>query len=192
MKKLFLLSLWAVLVAATAALAQDVRYNFDRKADFSKYKTYKWVVLKDASQVDSLVDKQIKDAIDTELAGKGLTRTEGDPADLYLGYQASMDKEKEITTFTTNTGTPWGYGVGWYPGWYGPGAVPGTTMTTEQANTIYVGQLALDIYDSANQSLIWRGTVTKTLDPKASPEKRQKNLTKAVSKLLKNYPPSGK
>jgi Domain of unknown function (DUF4136) len=190
MKKLVLLSLWALLVAATA-FAQDVRYNFDRKADFSKYKTYKWVVLKDASQVDSLVDKQIKDAIDAELAGKGLTRTEGDPADLYIGYQASMDKEKEITTFTTNTG-PWGYGAGWYPGWYGPAAVPGTTMTTERADTIYVGQLALDMYDSAGQSLIWRGTVTKTLNPKASPEKRQKNLAKAVSKLLKNYPPSGK
>ncbi len=191
MKKLLILLFLSLLFAATATLSQDVRYNFDRKTDFSKFKTYKWVVLKDASQLDSLVDKQIKDAIDAELAGKGLTRTEADPADLFIGYQASMDKEKEFTTLTTATG-PWGYGVGWYPGWYGPGSTPGTTMTTQQETTIYVGQLALDMYDSANQALVWRGTVTKTLDPKASPEKRQKNLTKAVSKLLKNFPPSAK
>ncbi len=191
MKKLLLLSFLGLLFAATAALSQDVRYNFDRKADFSKYKTYKWVVLKNASQLDSLVDKQIKDAFDAELAGKGLSRTDGETADLFIGYQASMDKEKEFTTFTTTTGA-WGYGVGWYPGWYGPAAVPGSTMTTQQENTIYVGQLVLDMYDSGNQSLVWRGTVTKTLDPKASPEKGQKNLAKAVSKLLKHYPPSGK
>jgi hypothetical protein len=31
--------------------------------------------------------------------------------------------------------------------------------------------------------------VSKTIDPKAKPEKQQKNLAKAVTKLLKNYPP---
>lgn len=191
MKKLFIPSLLLFLLAATAGFSQDVRYNFDRKADFSKYKSYKWVVLEGASQLDSLLDSQIKEAIDAGLASKGLSRTEGDSADLFIGYQASMDKQQEFTTFTTTTG-PWGYGAGWYPGWYGPAAVPGTTMTTQQTDTIYVGQLALDMYDSAGRALIWRGTVTKTLDPKASPEKRQKNLAKAVAKLLKNYPPSGK
>jgi hypothetical protein len=37
--------------------------------------------------------------------------------------------------------------------------------------------------------LVWRGVASKALDPKASPEKRQKNLDKAVAKLMKNYPP---
>ena len=30
------------------------------------------------------------------------------------------------------------------------------------------------------------------IDPKAKPEKQQKNITKAVTKLLKNYPPKKK
>jgi hypothetical protein len=30
---------------------------------------------------------------------------------------------------------------------------------------------------------------SKQLDTKAKPEKRQKNLTKAMTKLFKNYPP---
>jgi hypothetical protein len=31
--------------------------------------------------------------------------------------------------------------------------------------------------------------VSKTIDQKAKPDKQQKNLTKAITKLLKNYPP---
>ena len=61
-----------------------------------------------------------------------------------------------------------------------------------QTSTIYRGQLAVDMYDSAKHDLVWRGVASKTLDPKAKPEKRQKNLNKAVAKLMKNYPPPAK
>jgi hypothetical protein len=45
------------------------------------------------------------------------------------------------------------------------------------------------MYDSAKKELVWRGVASKTIDRKAKPEKQQKNITKAVDKLLKNYPP---
>ena len=48
------------------------------------------------------------------------------------------------------------------------------------------------MYDPADKKLVWRGTASKTLDTKASPEKRQKNLAKAAKKLFKNYPPQKK
>ena len=48
------------------------------------------------------------------------------------------------------------------------------------------------MYDPAKKQLVWRGEATKTLDPKAKPDKRQKNITKGVAKLLKNYPPKVK
>jgi hypothetical protein len=181
--KRFVLSLALMLAAASSALAQDVRYNFDKSSDFSKFKTYKWVVLKDAPKLSDLVDKQVKDAIDAELAKKGLTKSDSDSADLYIGYQAGVTKEKEFTSF--NSG--WGYGPGWYGGgWYGGG---GMTTTTGQTSTIYIGQLAVDFYATAPQTLVWRGVASKTLDTEAKPEKQQKNLAKAVSKLLKNFPP---
>ena len=62
-------------------------------------------------------------------------------------------------------------------------------MTTGSTSTIYIGQLALDMYDAKSKSLAWRGAASKTIDTKAKPEKQQKNLTKAVTKLLKNFPP---
>ena len=48
------------------------------------------------------------------------------------------------------------------------------------------------MYDSAKKELVWRGVASKTIDPKAKPEKQQKNITKAVDKLFKNYPPKKK
>jgi hypothetical protein len=182
MKRFLTVSVVLVLLGASAALAQDVRYNFDKETDFSKFKTYKWVPIKDAAKVSDLVDKQIKDALDAELATKGLTKVDGDDANLFIGYQPAVGEEKQFNSYSTG----WGYGPGWGGGWYGG---MGSTSTTGTTSTIYKGQLALDMYDSAKHDLVWRGVVSKTIDPKAKPEKQQKNLAKAVTKLLKNYPP---
>ena len=187
MKKiaLFTTGLW-LLAASAIALGQDVRYNFDRNTDFSRFKTYKWVALSDAGKLDELTDKQIKATLDTELSKKGLSKIDSDQADLFVGYQAGIDKEKQFTSFNSN----WGYGGGWYRGgWYG---YPGSGMSTGQTSTIYAGQLAVDMYDSANHDLVWRAVASKTLDTKAKPDKQQKNLNKAVAKLMKNYPPTAK
>lgn len=176
----------AMFVVSTAAFGQDVRYDFDKGKDFSKYKTYKWVPIKDADKVDDLTAKQITDAVDADLATKGLTKTDSDDADLYIGYQTAVGTEKQFTSF--NTG--WGYGPGWGAGWYGYGGAGGTTYGS--TSTVYVGQLDLSMYDSKEKQLVWRGNASKTLDPKAKPDKKQKNITKAVQKLLKNYPPQQK
>jgi len=37
-----------------------------------------------------LVQKQITDALDAELAKKGLTKTDADSADLYIAYQTAI------------------------------------------------------------------------------------------------------
>ena len=185
MKRILFLSKLILFLAISCAFGQDVRYNFDKDINFSKFKTYKWVILKDAPTANDLVTKQLKDAVDAELATKGLTKIDDDTANLFIGYQAGVGQEKQFTSFSSD----WGYGGGWYRGgWYGPGG--GTT--TGSTSTIYVGQLVLDMYDSANRDLVWRGVASKTLDSKAKPDKQQKNLAKAVKKLLKNYPPAVK
>jgi hypothetical protein len=181
MKSLYLLPLVLLLAGGSPASAQDVRYNFDKDANFAGFKTYKWVVLKDAAKLNDLVDKQIKDAVDAELAKKGLTKSDADTADLYIGYQAGVGTEKQYTSFDSG----WGYGPGWGHSYYGGGG----GMTSGTTSTIYVGQLALDMYQASAKDLVWRGTATKTLDTGAKPEKQQKNLAKAVAKMLKNYPP---
>ena len=185
-KTMVLLSFAFIFTVAVSrcTLAQDVRYNFDRSANFSSYKTYKWVDNPNAQKMSDLADRQFKAAVDAELGKKGLTRVESDDANLYITYQAALQQEKQYTSFDSG----WGYGPGWGYGRYGYGG-GGGGMTTTSTTTIHVGGIDLDMYDTAKKVLVWEGTASKTLDSKAKPEKQQKNLNKAVAKLLKNYPP---
>jgi hypothetical protein len=186
MKRIIALCSAVLLVMAASMFAQDVRYNFDKATDFSKFKTYKWVPIKDAQTTNPLAEKQIMSSVDLQLAAKGLSRVQADDADLYVGYQTAIGQDKQFTSYSND----WGYGSGWYRGgWYGG---MGGSMTTGQTTTIYTGQLSIDMYDAANRSLVWRGVVSKTLDQKAKPEKQEKNLNKAVAKLFKKYPPTVK
>jgi len=188
MKRVPLFVFALLVVGVSAAWAQDVRYNFAKDAKFSDYKTYKWVDIKGADKPNQMVEDQIKAAIDAELSTKGLTKTDGDTADLLIGMQTAVGTEKQYSSYSSG----WGAGPGWGGGWYGYGGGMQSTTTTGSTSTIYVGQLALDMYESAGKDLVWRGVASKTLDPKAKPEKQQKNLKKAITKLLKNYPPPQK
>jgi hypothetical protein len=170
----FAVLMGVALFAYGSAEAQDVTYNVASGTDFSKFKTYKWVRIEGAEYPDQILDAQIKQSIDSQLAAKGFTKTDSENADLYVGYQVSISQEKEWNAY--NTG-----GVGW--GWRGGG------MATATSSTIQVGTLGFDVYDQAGKQLIWRGSATKTLNPPKDPEKKQKNLDKAVAKLLKNFPP---
>src|SRR5438270_8529656 len=90
-----------LLVLVSNAFTQDVRYNFDKNTNFSNFKTYKWVSFKDAPKLNDLAEKQIMDAVDAELAIKGLTEVNDDNANLYIGYQGAVSQEKEFTSFSS-------------------------------------------------------------------------------------------
>ena len=183
MRKLGLFVFGVFLLGAQSLIAQDVRYDYDKEKTFSSYKTYKWVPIKGADKLDDLTDSKLMAAVDSELAKKGFTKTDAEDADLYIGHQTAIGQEKQFTSY--NTG--WGYGPGWGGGWYGGGM--SSTTTYGQTSTVYVGQLDLSVYDAKAKQLVWRGVASKTLDPKAKPDKKEKNINKAVQKLLKNFPP---
>ena len=62
---------------STACRGQDVKYNFMPGTDFSKYHTYKWVAIEGASHPNQIMDAEIKQAVDSQLASKGMTKTDG-------------------------------------------------------------------------------------------------------------------
>lgn len=160
-----------LLLTAVTLTAQDVRYNFMPKTDFSKYRTYKWVKIGNAHP-DQIMDAEIKQSVDSQLAAKGMTKTESDKADLYIGYQTAVDQEIQWDAWGTRS--------------FGSG------MGSWTSSTISIGTLVLDMYDPGREQLVWTGQATKTIDPSSNPEKNLKNLDKAVAKLLKNYPPKQK
>ena len=171
-----------LLVVTVGAFAQKVTYNYMPGTDFSRYKTYQWVKVEKAHYPNQLLDEQIMASIDRQLAQKGLTKTTEGIPDLVVTYQAAVSQKEEWNAYTTGGG--WGWG-----GWYGWG---GMSSTSVYSNTITTGSLDLDIYDVATKKQIWRGEATKSLGQPKDPAKLQKNLDKAMAKLLKNYPPPAK
>ena len=86
-----------------------------------------------------------------------------------------MTQERQWNTY--NTGGPYRFGGG---------------MGTATNSTINIGTIALDMYDAAAKELVWKGQASKTLSGEKDPEKRQKNIDKAMAKLLKDFPPKVK
>ena len=157
--------------------AQKTSYDFDKTADFSKFKTYAWGEGTPAGE--AFLDKRIVAAIDGQLAAKGLTRTESSP-DLYVAYHVAVGVQKSIS------GTASGIGPGF--GW------PGGGLDTFNArlNELPIGALVIDLADAARRELVWRGIGVKAIDIEAKPEKRDAAIVRTVEKILTNYPPGAR
>jgi hypothetical protein len=169
----FLVLAGLIHLAASGLLAQQVTYNFMPGTDFSKYHTFKWVDIPSNVHPNQIVSQEIKDAVNNVLASKGLNQATGDTADLYVGYQCSVDQERQWNA--------WGSGGRFMGG-----------MGSATSSTISNGTLAVDFYDPTSKELIWRGSATKTLNPSGNQQKDMEKLNNAVAKLLKNFPPPQK
>jgi len=108
-----------------------------------------------------------------------LSKTEDNP-DLYVTYQAAVNQEKQWNAYSSG-GSYWGWG-----GWGGWGGMQTTTATS---STINIGTLNVDMYDVGTKKQVWRGEASKTLGSGKDPKKVEKNINKAMEKLLKKYPP---
>jgi len=163
------------LLMTGTAFAQKVNVDFDRNADFSKYKTYAFAPGTPAPE--TLMNQRIEDAIEAQLAAKGLTRVASNP-DLFVVYHCAVDKQTQLNT--TSLG-----GWGWGPGWRRWGGFGGDAIT--QVEQIPVGHLIVDIGDAAEKRYIWRGTATKTIS--SHPENNAKTINQEVRKMFEKFPP---
>ena len=131
-------------------------------------------------QPDQILDTQVKQAVDTQMAAKGFTKVvDGGKADIVLGYQLAIDREKQINGFADG----WG---GWVP-WGG-----GLNSFSATTSTINIGTFVLGIYDPAAKKLVWIGAAQHALEPSKKQEKNQERLNKGAQKLLKDFPPGRK
>jgi hypothetical protein len=163
----------SLTLLSAIALAQNVTYDFDRSADFSRFKTYAWV--RGTNLRDELNHKRVMSAVDGQLASKGLVKVETSAnADVLIAYHASFDKDLQITGFSSGWG---GYRFG------------GNRTGTARAEEILTGTLAVDVVGARTRTIVWRGMASKDVDVHASPEKREKNINRTAEKLFKNYPP---
>lgn len=181
-KRVLSLALVAMMLPALA-MAQKTSYDYDKAATFTTYKSYAFKEGTKAGQ--PLIDERIVKALETELAAKGFTKSDTNP-DVFVVYHVAIDKQKDISTYSSGYGGGYGaYGWGYGGGWAG-----GTSTTS--VKDILVGTLVVDIADAGTRKLAWRGMGVKEVNVQASPEKRDKSIASAVKKMFKNYPPKVK
>ena len=156
---------------SSVTLAQNVQTSYLPGANFSSYRTYRWVATQ-RQHPDPTVDAQIKESFDTQLAARGLKKTDG-TADLNVDYQTAVSQQEAWVA---------------YEDWTQTGLME-QRLPQRKKVTIAVGTVILDIYDTAAKRLVWTGSASKTLDPESSTKDRKKSVDKAATKLLANYPP---
>jgi hypothetical protein len=156
-----------LIVFMAPAFAQKVNTDYDKTFDFSTVKTYAW---KEGHPVPNpLVHQRILDAIDSNLAAKGLTKTDANP-DLYVAYAGSTKEDVQIDE--------WGYG-GWRYG----------GNRNIDVRRILIGMLVVDLITPDNK-LVWRGVGSDTVSD--NPEKNEKKINEAAKKMFEKFPPKKK
>ncbi len=178
----------ALAVAGLAGCATvNISTDYDRKVDFGRYKTFK--VLESKEIKSYLVTERIEDAITTVLRAKGLEPASDHP-DLWVAYHARIDKQTQFDT------SSFGYGWGGWGGYYGPygaygpyGMAGGTVTTVRQ---VPVGMLVVDVVDAGAKEMVWQGTASGTLDPRATADDKDWRVNNAVKKMFADFPPGKK
>jgi len=116
------------------------------------------------------------DSVDAELQTKGFKISTDDPDFLVTARLGKKEKESEHILGIRSSGT--------------------FTRRREHSvvtSEIEVGSLILNFVDTKSKKIVWRGKAKAVIDEeKDSPERQEKLIKKAVSKILKNFTQTSK
>ncbi len=174
-----------VLILVLVGCTSKVYIDYDKQADFTKYRTYAWG--EGTAAQNPLMDRRIVAAIDEQLAGKGFQKSDKSP-DMFVSYHAATSKEVSYTTtsYGYGYGPSWGASYGRYGGGMGMWGV-GLSTGTATPVTVVKGTLVVDIYGAEPKLLLWRGTGNDTIH--ADPEKVENQIRDVVTEMFETFPP---
>lgn len=171
----------SILVTASvlpiACSSVNVATDYSQDADFSTYRTFRWMpnpaALQSSFRVGPTMDNRIRRAVESELATKGLQPAPtGTRPDLFVVYHAAVNADLDRTYYDV-----WGYGR---RGRWRHGTV---VVVDRQAR----GTLIIDLVDRRQKALVWRGTASGVV---SSREEARKRVFEAVQRILEEYPPA--
>ena len=151
-----------------AAAATAVERTWDESFDFSSVKGFAWVE-EPGWKVNPLADRRIRSAVESTLEAKGYSITKPGSADLLLDYRAAVRDRLQIDEV-----------------WRGR-RLRGPVVRVWDVTSYAEGTLLLDMLSPGEGDVVWRGSISGAI----SRETADKRINKAVSKLLKKFPPGG-
>ncbi len=177
-------------LACTAALAlsgcasgPDVRADFDKSADFGKYRTFGFVAQtgSNAGDAKSLSTQILQQAATREMQTRGYSLAEN--PDLVINFKGKLEEKTDVESVPAPYyGPGWGYG-GWYGAPYG-GWGGGSQVTTRRYN---VGTLVMDVVDREKRQVVFQGGIEDVVT-KEMLKNREQSLNAAVAQIFSQYP----
>ena len=156
----------SLLALAGCASAPDVRVDYDRTADFTRYKTFGFAspLGTDRGGYQSVVSQHLKAATQREMEARGM-RLDANAPELLVNFSATLSDKLRVTTAPTMaTGVGmgrgyYGYRTGMYTAW--PMYADQTVVTQYKEGT-----LNIDVVDAARKQLVWESVVSDSVTQK--------------------------
>lgn len=159
------------------AHGDNARVDYNHHADFKAFHSYCW---KNISVSNPLNEHRIRRAVDQELQKRGW-REDNTNCQVAVMATDKVHTEKQAETYYDGLGGGWGWG-GW--GW-GPDGGFGTSTTQER--DVQQNRLVVDLFDTKNKSLVWRGVLHQTLTRNGQ---TNRNHTYAgIHYMFRDFPP---
>jgi len=165
--------LFIVLTALVVSCKPTVKVttDYDRRADFTNYKTFSVYNLVTSLNVSELNAERIWNSIRTEMIKKGYMENNLNP-DLMINV-ASILKDKKYVTATGN-------------GFYRP--YLGAANTTVQSYDYKDGSLLIHVTDAKTNRLVWEGKGNAEITKQ--PKNPDEAINNAVEKIMTEFPPA--
>jgi hypothetical protein len=178
----FIATLVAAAALAGCASGPDVRGDYDRAADFGKYRTYNFMAAADGNNAEfrSISQQMMQRAASREMEARGYVKS--DTPDLVLNFKGKLEEKTDIqSTPAPMYGPSWGYG-----GWYGApyGGYGATEVTTRRYK---VGTLVMDVIDREKRQAVFQGGLEGVVTSKMMQDK-EGTITNAVAAIFAKYP----
>ena len=182
LQPLILIALIAVIFSCSSV---QVSQDYDPETDFAKLKTFAWQSetqqkTGDVRVDDQLIDSLIRKATERAFTAKGYQKVTQMAPDFYVSYQYTIQQKIE----SDNVRTSVGFGYGSWGRYGGIGVSTGADVSSYDE-----GLLVIDVIDSGNGKLLWRGKGTRRVSPHSDPEKTTQTVNEAVEKILNQFPP---
>lgn len=174
-----------LLLAVAGCAGQPVTTDYSPATSFSQFKTFALVSPPDSAAAQQLLDQRVQNAVTAQLTDKGLTQTDRQSADLYVGYGIVDKTHKQVYTYRDG----WGWGSPW--GWrYYRWGVAWPTAIQRRVETYTDGTVVVNLIDAKTKKVVWDGEVADVVSlPVGKPVSATKEIDTAVAKLFAKYPP---
>ena len=150
-----------------------VSTDFDRKADFAKYKTFNFSKEVDKVSLNDLNRRRLKDAITKEMETKGFQVST--TPDVLVNAFVKGKAHYTATANTTSFGGPFMYMRGW-----------GSSNTYVDVDKSIEGTLFIDVIDVSEKKMVWEGVAEGLVNPRTNT--REEKLNMVVQQIFKNFP----